>query len=241
MKTQMSRVHQTTYNAVFQHPIARNLQWHDLRSMLNAITDVTEEHNGNLKFTRNGEVLTLHPPQHKDLSDVQELMQIRHFLERSDAPVEAAIAEGDHLLVVIDHREARIYRAELHGSLPERITPYDPDGSHRHLHSVNDDSNGQRQPELKAFYEAIAQMLTGAEKILIFGSSTGASSAMDYLLADLKEHHPDLAQRVVGTIIVNEQHMTEDQLLAQARAFYATAELNSPDSFTKTDHQEQNL
>jgi hypothetical protein len=34
--------------------------------------------------------------------------------------------------------------------------------------------------------------------------------------------------------------MSEDQLLAQARAFYATAELNSADSFTKTDHQEQN-
>jgi hypothetical protein len=30
-----------------------------------------------------------------------------------------------------------------------------------------------------------------------------------------------LATRVVGCVIVNEQHMTEDQLLAQARAFYA--------------------
>ncbi len=37
------------------------------------------------------------------------------------------------------------------------------------------------------------------------------------------------------------QHMTEDRLLAQARAFYATAELNSAASFTQTDHQEQNL
>ncbi len=222
MTMQMSKVHQTTYNAVFQHPIARNLQWLDVRSLLNAITDVTEEHNGNLKFARNGEVLTLHPPQHKDVSDLEELMQIRHFLERSDAPAEAIVAEGIHLLVVIDHREARIYQAELHGSVPERIVPYDPDGSHRHLHNVNDDSNGQRQPEIRAFYEAIAQTLRGAEKILIFGSATGASSAMDYLLAELKAHHPDLAQRVVGTIVVNEQHMTEDQLLAKARSFYAT-------------------
>jgi len=224
METQMSKVHQTTYNAIFQHPIAHNLQWHDVRSMLNALTDVTEEHNGNLKFTRNGEALTLHPPQHKDLSDTRELMQIRHFLERSEVPAEATIAEGVHLLVVIDHREARIYKTELHGSMPERIVPYDPDGSHRHLHNVDDDSNGQRQPELKAFYEAIAQTLKGAEKILIFGSSTGASSAMDYLLADLKERHPDLAQKVIGTIVVNAQHMTEDQLLAQARSFYTTAE-----------------
>jgi hypothetical protein len=225
MEMQMSKSHQHTYNAVFQHPIARNLQWLDVRSMLNALTDVTEEHNGNLKFTRNGKVLTLHPPQHKDVSDIQELMHIRHFLEQSNAPTEAIVAEGVHLLVVIDHREARIYKAELHGSMPERIVPYDPDGSRRHLHNVDNDSNGQRQPEIRAFYEAIAQTLKSAEKILIFGSSTGSSSAMDYLLAELKEHHPDLAQRVVGTIVVNEQHMTEDQLLAQARSFYATAEL----------------
>ena len=151
METQMSQVHQTTYNAIFQHPVARNLQWPDVRSMLN-------------------------------------------------------------------------YSTELHGSVPERITPYDPDGSHRHLHKVDDESNGQRQPELKPFYEAIAQTLKGAKKILIFGSSTGASSAMDYLMGDLKERHPDIARRVIGNVIVNEQHMSEDPLLAQARAFYGATE-----------------
>jgi hypothetical protein len=221
MDISMSKVHQTTYNAIFQHPIAHNLQWHDVRSMLDALAEVTEEHNGNLKFTRHGEVLVLHPPKHKDLSDSTEVMQIRHFLERSSVPIQATPTEHDHLLVVINHREARIYRTELHGSVPERITPYDPDGKHRHLHNVDDDANGQRQPELKSYYEAIAQTLGGAEKILIFGSSTGASSAMEYLLINLKENHPNLAERVVGAILVNEPHMTEDQLLAEARSFYA--------------------
>jgi hypothetical protein len=47
---------------------------------------------------------------------------------------------------------------------------------------------------------------------------------MDDLLADLKEHYPDIAQRSVGTVVVNEQHMSEDQLLAEARTFYATTE-----------------
>ncbi|WP_196527545.1 hypothetical protein [Nostoc commune] len=47
---------------------------------------------------------------------------------------------------------------------------------------------------------------------------------MNYLVAELKEHHPDIAERVVGTVVVNEQHMTTDQLLAQARSFYATTE-----------------
>ncbi len=106
MEMQMSKVHETTYNAVFAHPIARNLQWRDVRSMLSALTDVEEEHNGNLRFTRNGEILTVHLPKHKDLSDMEELMVIRHFLERSAVPAQAIVAEGGHLLVVIDHREA---------------------------------------------------------------------------------------------------------------------------------------
>ena len=40
-------------------------------------------------------------------------------------------------------------------------------------------------------------------------------------MAELRQHRPDLARRVVGTHVVNEQHMSEDQLLAEARAFYA--------------------
>lgn len=224
MDIQMSGTHQATYNAIFQHPAAHNLQWHDVRSMLNSISEVEEEHNGNLRFVRHGETLTVHPPKHKDLSDIQELMKIRHFLERSAVPAHQIVADGAQLLVVIDHREARIYQTQLHGSVPERIVPYDPDGLRRHLHNVDDEANGQRQPELKAFYEAIAQKLRGAEKILIFGSSTGASSAMDYLMTDLKERHPDIAKRVVDTVVVNEQHLSEDQLLSQARAFYAITE-----------------
>jgi hypothetical protein len=34
MEISMTKVHQTTYKAIFQHPIAHNLQWHDVRSMI---------------------------------------------------------------------------------------------------------------------------------------------------------------------------------------------------------------
>ena len=130
-------------------------------------------------------------------------------------------ADGAHLLVVIDHRLARIYRAELKGSVPQRIEPFDPHGYGRHLHYVQDDSNGQRRPERKEFYEAVARTLRGAAQVLVFGTGTGASSAMEQLFADLKHHHADLAKRVVGALVVNEHHLTEAQLLARAREFYA--------------------
>jgi hypothetical protein len=222
METTTLGNHQRTYDAVFQHPISRNLQWRDVRSMLISLSDASEEHSDHLKFTRNGHSLTIHPPKRKDFSDVQELMQVRHFLERSGTSIPPTAAEGIHLLVVIDHREARVFKTELHGSVPQRIAPYDPHGSHRHLHNVEDDSNGQRKPELKAFYETVVRTLSGAEVILIFGSSRGASSAMNHLVAELKQHHPHIAGRVVGTIVVDEQHLSDGQLLAKAREIYAT-------------------
>jgi hypothetical protein len=125
-----------------------------------------------------------------------------------------------HLLVVIDHREARIYKTELKGTVPERITPFDPHGFGRYLHSVTDDSNGQRIPERKSFYEAVTRSLKGAGQIVLFGTGTGASSAMEQLIGHLKHHHADVAKRIVGSVAVDEHHLTEGQLLARAREFY---------------------
>jgi hypothetical protein len=216
--------HRSTYDAVFQHPVARNLEWMDLRSMLGSLAEVAELGSGGaLKFTRNGETLVLHPPGRKDFSDVQALMDVRHFLERSDTASPESMADGVQLLVVIDHREARVYRAELHGTVPQRVVPYDPHGFGRHLHNVEVDGNGQRKPERKSFYESVAKTLRGAGQILMFGSGTGSSSAMDQLLAALRHDHADIASRVVGSLVVDARHLTEDQLLAKARDFYATA------------------
>lgn len=223
MTTHLTGSHQNTMSAIFRHPVARNLHWRDVRSLLGALANVVEETNGNLKVTRAGQTLIVHPSYDKVVAGIDEVMEIRHFLERSGARSELSqdVAEGDHLLIVISHREARIYRAELHGSVPQRIVPYDPDGSGRYLHYVQDESHGQRKPERKSFYEAIAGALKDAQKILIFGSGTGASSAMDQLIVELKRRHPNVAERVVGNLIVDEQHLSEDQILARAREFYS--------------------
>jgi hypothetical protein len=213
--------HRRTYDTLFRHPAARNLAWRDVRSMLGAVADVVEEDNRNLKITRNGQTLVLHPSLDKDVAEIEELMEIRHFLERSDTTLPEAAAVGVHLLVVIDHRHANIYKTELHGSVPQRITPYDPEGFGRQLHFVQNDSTGQRKPERKSFYKAVAQTLRKAEQVLVFGSGTGASSAMEQLLTELKLHHADVAKHIVGSIVLNETHLTDDQLLAKARDFYA--------------------
>ena len=44
---------------------------------------------------------------------------------------------------------------------------------------------------------------------------------MEQLVADLTAHHHDVAEKIIGTLVVDAHHTTEDQLLAHARAFYA--------------------
>ncbi len=49
------------------------------------------------------------------------------------------------------------------------------------------------------------------------------SSEMDQFVNWLKLHHGGLATRISGCIIVDEHHLTEGQLLAKAREYFATA------------------
>ena len=126
-----------------------------------------------------------------------------------------------HLLVVLDHHEAKVYRTELRDAVPQHLAPYDPQGHGRHLHSAHEWTDGKSQPERKSFYEAIAKTLRGAEQVLLFGSGTGKSSAMDQLVKDLKEHHHDIADKIIGSVVVDAHHTTEHQLLAKAREIYA--------------------
>jgi hypothetical protein len=220
---QLNGRHQHTYEAIFRHPAAHNLEWHDVRSLLAALVDVSEGHNGSLQVTRNGQMVILHAPKHKDVASVEDLMAVRRFLEQSgETASPPAVAPGTDLLVVIDHREAKIYRTELHGAVPQQLVPYDPHGFGRHLHSDTEETDGKRQPERKSFYEAVAATLRGADRILIFGNGTGESSAMEHLLADLKHNHSDVAKHIVGSVVIDGSHTTEGQLLAQAREFFAS-------------------
>ncbi|OWK37348.1 hypothetical protein [Fimbriiglobus ruber] len=220
-ETRLNGRHQHTYEAIFRHPTAQSLEWHDVVSLLDALADVVEGHDGSFHVTRDKHKLTLHHPKHKDIP-AADVLAVRHFLEVSnEAEGPSPVAPGVRLLVVIDHREATIHLTESHGAVPQKILPYDPHGFGRHLRSRNEETDGKRQPERKSYYEAIAETLRGADQILIFGSGTGESSAVDQLLADLKANHPDVAEHVAGTVVTDGYHPTESQLLAKAREFFA--------------------
>jgi hypothetical protein len=218
----LTGTHLRTYNTIFQHPVSHNLAWHDVHSLLRHLGKLDEEPNGNLKATRNGESLVLPIPLTKDVADTEELMALRHFLERSEA-VPAGLAEREaHWLLVIDHHEARLFRSEMHGTVPQQLLPHAPDEYFRHEQNSQNLSRGKEKPDPNTFFEPVAKALQSATQLLIFGTGTGKSSEMAQFVMWLNRHHPDLAHRIIGTVVVDEHHLTVSQLLAKAREFYAT-------------------
>jgi hypothetical protein len=217
----LSGSHLRTYKTIFQHPVSHNLEWRAVRALLENLGHVAEEPNGNLKVTRNGQFLVLHPPRTKDVAETDELMALRHFLERSEATAPETNGNDAHWLLLIDHHEARIYRTQIDGAVPQQILPHAPEDYFRHAHNSKDFSRGREKPDPNSFFEPVASALQAAGHILIFGSGTGTSSEMEQFIAWLKLHHPELAKRVIGSMVVDEHHLTKRQLLAKAREFYA--------------------
>ncbi len=87
----LSGSHLRTYERIFQHPISHNLEWRDVRSLFGEIAQIEEEPNGNLKITRNGHTFVLHPSGKKDISEMDEIMALRHFLARSETEAAKAV------------------------------------------------------------------------------------------------------------------------------------------------------
>jgi hypothetical protein len=95
MKTSspLSTSHQRTFDRIFQHPISHNLEWRDVHALFGELGQIEKEHNGSHKVTRNGQTLVLHPTSDKDVTGMEEVMTLRHFLQRSE-PASPATPEG---------------------------------------------------------------------------------------------------------------------------------------------------
>ncbi len=210
-----------TYNTIFQHPVSHNLEWRHVLALFRHIAEVEDEQNGNLKVTRNGESVVLHPSSHKDVADKEELMALRHFLERSETTQPVTDEKQAHWLLVIDHHEARLFRSEMHGAVPQKLMPHEPNRYFRHEQNSPNLSRGKEKPDPNSFFEPIAKVLQAAVQLLIFGTGTGKSNEMDQYISWVKKHHPELGKRIIGSLVVDESHLTDGQLLGKAREFYA--------------------
>jgi hypothetical protein len=180
--------------------------------------------------TRNGHSLVLHPTSAKDVGEMDELMALRHFLQRSETPLPEISEREIRWLLVIDHHEARIFRTDQAGTVQQRILPYQPENYFRHAPNSVDVSRGQEKPDPNTFFEPVAQALSAPGQIVIFGTGTGTSSEMEQFVAWLQIHHPAVMARVIGWMTVDEHHLTEGQLLEKARECYTVKDYAGHDA-----------
>ncbi len=71
--------HRATVERIFRHPVSHNIQWHDVLSLLESVTAVTEEHDGRYTVTLGRETQTFDAPRHHDI-DEQQVIDLRRML-----------------------------------------------------------------------------------------------------------------------------------------------------------------
>jgi hypothetical protein len=218
----LSGSHLQTYNAIFQHPVAHNLEWRKVHSLFQHIGVVTTESNGHLKVVRNGHSLILHASAKKDVSEISEVMELRHFLQRSNEAPGTTAARVQWLLL-IDHHKTRLFRCDLIGAAADVVQPPQSSEFLRYPQDAKDFSRGKEKPDANTYFGAIGDALRPPGQILVFGRGTGTSSEMDEFVAWARARRPILASQIVGTEVVDSQHQTDGQLLARARATLAAA------------------
>lgn len=135
-------------------------------------------------------------------------------------------------LVVIDHHEARIYRSAMPGALPQQIRSQLPEGFLRPaLPGTKESARNRTRPDAHTFFEPVAGVLNGAGTILILGSGADTRREMDLFAGWLRQHRPALAGRIIATLSEDEPRLTEEELLARARDYYAHAGISlAPES-----------
>lgn len=220
---QLSEGHRHTYREIFSNPTATNVRRVDVQALLGSLGKVANHpESKRLIISRNSHTLVLLSPGPKATETHETLIALQHFLLRSENPSPHYNGREAHLLVVIGHDQSRIFRSEISGGNPVQLLPHDQPDCFRSSRSVERKSDSDvlsiDDPE---FFEPIAQELQCSGDILIFGESSATRHGMDRFIAWLKRQHPELANRIVGSLVLDKDQTDNQSLLATARKFYA--------------------
>jgi hypothetical protein len=217
----LSKSSRRALDALYAHPVARNLEWTDVLALFRDVGSVEHKPNDETVLQIGAERQLLRKPHSKDLT-VDEVMEIRHFLTWVGASPQTTVEAGD-FLVTVDHHEAHVYHLDLRATDPANhtIKPYDPHHFLHHLtHKDQTRERGERAAEDPTFYERIAQAVATAVphgKIVVIGHGKGHSDAGHHLIAWIKLHHAELASHVLGEVTADLSSVTPAQLLDLAR------------------------
>jgi hypothetical protein len=88
MSADLNNHHRDTLRKILDHPASGNVEWRQVLSLLEAIGETVEEHNGKYRVTVGPETEVLHVPHGKDI-DEQMVVDLRRML------VQAGYGEPD--------------------------------------------------------------------------------------------------------------------------------------------------
>ena len=74
--------HEDTLEKILNHPASGNVEWRQVRSLLEAVGTVTDRHNGRVEVTIGDETEVLDPPADKDV-DKQMIVDLRRMFTRA--------------------------------------------------------------------------------------------------------------------------------------------------------------
>jgi len=213
-----------TLDAIFRHPLAHNLSWREVVTLVAAIGAAEEKKNGEFLFQAGDESLTMKKPHNKDLTG-PDVIDLRHFLTRAgwspDAPAlsrAASAADALSLIIVIDHAGAKVYRLDQSADDKHGITAHDPQHLLHHLErKMRDEDRDEIYPDDERYFESIAAVVSTGAEIVVIGHGKGQSNEADHLSAYLKSHHKDVYARIVREIVADLPHLTTPELLQLGR------------------------
>jgi len=87
------------------------------------------------------------------------------------------------------------------------------------LATIADQGHDPEYPSA-VFYEEIAQAIAKAPQILLLGHGKGKANTMAKFVQYLEGKHPQLASKVVGSVNINLQAMTDPEILAKSREWF---------------------
>ena len=79
MGADLNHHHRVTLEKIFSHPSSGNVEWRQVRSLLEAVGTTTQEPNGKVKVELGGQTEVLQPPDGKDV-DRQLIVDLRRML-----------------------------------------------------------------------------------------------------------------------------------------------------------------
>ncbi len=79
MLSKLDHHHRVTLQKLFTHPLNRNIQWHDVCSLLARLGVVHETHRGNWAVTVDGDTVSFGSTRTRDLTEDQ-VVKVRNFL-----------------------------------------------------------------------------------------------------------------------------------------------------------------